>query len=133
MLAGGGKTKQGKVILSPSSVDEITKFRYLFHGKEGGDELDFNNYGFGLFRTTYRWTDIIIPHQVVIGHIGDAYGLLSGLHFWGKYTLTYIISGALNGYSTDTGTIYEYERMVIHSAAAAFFQASSLPPAGTLI
>lgn len=128
MLASGGKTKSGKVILSPSSVDEITKCRYLFRGKEGGEDLDFHNYGFGLFRTTYRWTDTIIPHQVVIGHIGDAYGLLSGLHFWGKYTLTYIISGSLDGYRTDTGTIYEYERMAIHSAAAAFFQASSRFP-----
>jgi hypothetical protein len=30
--------------------------------------------------------------------------------------MVYAISGALNGYNNSTGTIYEYERLAIHSA-----------------
>ncbi len=77
---------------------------------------DFHTYGFGIYTTTYRKNDIIISHEVVKGHLGAAYGLISAQLFWKDYTMTYIISGALNGYKYGTGTIYEYERLAIHSA-----------------
>jgi len=57
---------------------------------------------------------------VVKGHTGAAYNLISAQHFWGDYTLTYIISGALNGYKYGTGTIYEYERLGIYRAGDTF-------------
>ncbi len=63
--------------------------------------MDFHQYGLGLYTTSYRVSDIVISHEVVRGHIGDAYGLLSGLYFWKNHTFTYIISGALNGYIDD--------------------------------
>jgi hypothetical protein len=52
----------------------------------------------------------------VRGHYGDAYGLLSALYFWKNYTLTYIISGALEGYTFDKDAIYEQERILLHKA-----------------
>jgi hypothetical protein len=52
----------------------------------------------------------------VRGHLGAAYGLISGYFFWKSYTLTYIINGALNGYKYQSGTIYETARIAIHSA-----------------
>jgi hypothetical protein len=116
MLANGGKTKSGKTVLSAESVKELLKPRYHYHGSTGGVANDFHIYSFGLFTTTYRKTDIIIDHEVVRGHIGAAYNLISAQYFWKDYTLTYIVSGALNGYQYGTGTIYEYERMKIHSA-----------------
>ena len=57
---------------------------------------------------------------MVKGHTGAAYNLISAQHFWGEYTLTYIISGALNGYKYGTGTIYEYERLAIYNAGDEF-------------
>lgn len=106
MLANGGTTKQGKVILTPASVKEILKPRYHFHGIKGGAVNDFHTYGLGVYTTTYRRTDTIINHEVVRGHTGSAYGLISAQHFWEDYTITYIINGALQGYKYGTGTIY---------------------------
>lgn len=80
-------------------------------------------YGFGIYTTTYRKTDMVIPHEVVRGHTGSAYGLISGYYFWGNYTLTYIVNGALNGYGYGTGTIYEKERLLIYEAATKYINA----------
>lgn len=98
----------------------MLKPRYQFRGSKFGAENDFHLYGFGLYTTTYRSTDTVIPHEVVRGHTGSAYGLVSGYYFWGKYTMTYIVNGALYGYQYNTGTIYERERMLINSAVADF-------------
>jgi hypothetical protein len=76
----------------------MLKPRYQFHGLEGGSKNDFNLYGFGLYTTTYSSSDTVIKHEVVKGHLGAAYGLISGYFFWKSYTLNYIINGALNGY-----------------------------------
>lgn len=91
----------------------MLKPRYQFHGEPYGAEMDFHTYGFGLYTTTYRKSDQIIPHEVVRGHTGSAYGLASAYYFWGNYTLTYIMNGALYGYDDNTGTIYERERMLL--------------------
>lgn len=120
MLANGGRTKSGRTILSAESVKEMLKPRYHYHGSIGGSAKDFHIYGLGLFTTTYHQNDIIISHEVVRGHTGSAYNLISAQHFWKDYTLTYIINGALNGYGYGTGTIYEYERLKIYNAVDKF-------------
>jgi hypothetical protein len=89
-------------------VKELLRPRYNYHGSSGGVSNDFHIYGLGLYTTTYRKTDNVITHEVVKGHTGSAYNLISAHHFWNDYTLTYIINGALNGYKYGTGTIYEY-------------------------
>lgn len=63
---------------------------------------------------------------MVKGHTGAAYNLISAQHFWGDFTLTYIINGALNGYKYGTGTIYEYERLAIYNAGDAFVKTLQL-------
>ena len=107
MLANGGKTKNGKTILSADSIKELLKPRYHYHGSTGGVANDMHIYSLGLTTSTYRMNDMVINHEVVRGHHGAAYGLISAQHFWKDYTLTYIISGALNGYKYNTGSIYE--------------------------
>jgi len=79
-------------------------------------------YGFGIFTTSYESSDIIIEHEVVRGHTGSAYGLISGYHFWKNYTFSYIINGALNGYAYDSTSIYEKERTTIHQSVDAYIQ-----------
>lgn len=100
------------------------KPRYQYHGAEGGSANDFHNYGLGIFTTSYRKNDVIIRDEVVRGHTGAAYGLISAHHFWQDYTLTYIINGALNGYKYGTGTIYEYERLAIYSAVDKYLKSA---------
>jgi len=101
----------------------MLKPRYQYHGKIFGSEMDYHTYGFGLYTTTYRTTDMIIPHEIVRGHTGSAYGLISAYYFWGNYTLTYMVNGALNGYTYGTGTIYEKERLMLCEAASNFVNA----------
>ena len=125
MLANGGKTKGGKRIISPESVGQMVKPRYYYHGSSGGAVLDYHIYGLGLFTTTERKNDILINHEVVTGHTGSAYNLISAQHFWGDYTLTYIINGALNGYGYGTGTVYEVEAIRIHTAVENFVKSAA--------
>lgn len=79
-------------------------------------------YGFGIYTTSFSKSDIIIEHEVVRGHTGSAYGLISGYHFWKDYTFSYIINGALNGYAYDSTSIYEKERTAIHQSVDTFVQ-----------
>lgn len=67
----------------------MLKPRYQYHGTTAGPENDFHQYGFGLYTTSYRKNDIILSHEVLRGHLGAAYGLISGYFFWKEFTLTY--------------------------------------------
>lgn len=116
IFLNGGKTRHGKTIISPESVAEILRPRYQYHGEGSGELNEFHAYGLGIIMTTYRKNDIVINHEVVKGHHGEDEGLIAGQFFWKDYTMVYAISGALNGYNNSTGTIYEYERLAIHSA-----------------
>lgn len=62
MLANKGVTKEGTRVLSAQSVEQMLKPRYQFHGSRYGSENDYHLYGFGLYTTTYRKNDNIIPH-----------------------------------------------------------------------
>ena len=101
----------------------MLKPRYQYHGQQFGSTNDFHLYGLGLY-TTYRPNDIVLQHKVLRGHLGAAYGLISGYYFWDNYTLTYQINGALNGYGYGTGTIYEKERLLIHEAIENYLQSN---------
>jgi hypothetical protein len=118
--ANKGVTRSGKRLLSEQSMNEIQKPRYQYHGSSGGGRVNFQLYGLGIFTTSYSSVDRIVSHEVVRGHTGSAYGLISGYHFWNDYTFSYIINGALNGYSYDSATIYERERETIHSGVEGF-------------
>ena len=83
--------------------------RYQYHGNSSGALDDFQAYGTGLFTTSYRSNGVIIkiiqyvwPNKLVVGHIGDAYGLASAYWYHGNYSVAYAISGALHGYHYDS-------------------------------
>jgi hypothetical protein len=59
-----------------------------------------------MFQTSYWKGDVIIEHEVVTGHTGVAYGLISGYNYWKDYTYSYIINGALNGYGDGGESIF---------------------------
>ncbi len=76
----------------------------------------------GIYTTSYLSSDWVIEHEVVRGHIGVAYGLISAYYYWKDYTFSYIINGALNGYSYDSVTIYEKERVTLDASVGVFVQ-----------
>ncbi len=78
----------------------MLKPRYQYHGTRSGSENDFQEYGFGLYTTTYRKNDNVIAHEVVQGHTGSAYGLNSALFFEPnkQYGFVVIINGSEQKY-----------------------------------
>ena len=125
MIANEGVTKEGTRVLASSSVRQMLKPIYQYHGVGSGSANDFHLYGLGLYTTSYRVNDMVIPHSTVRGHIGSAYGLISAYYFWGKYTLTYIVNGALYDYHYGTGTIYPKEHLLLNEAAYNFTRSLS--------
>lgn len=103
-------------------MKEILKPRYQYHGLGGGANIDMHLYGLGLFTTSYSQSDRIIEHEVVRGHIGDDRGLIAGVHFWKDYTFSYIINGALYGYTQDPESFYEKERQTIYNSVDTFIK-----------
>ncbi len=98
------------------------KPRYQYHGTSGGARVDFHLYGLGIFTTGYSSVDISIEHEIVRGHTGSAYGLISGYNFWNDYTFSYIINGALYGYGYDSNVMYEKEASTIHRSVDSFLK-----------
>lgn len=120
MIANKGMTKNGKRILTETSVSEVIKPRYQYHGPSYGNKYVFHMYGLGIYTTSYL-NDIVIDHEVARGHLGNSDGLISGYFYWGSYCFSYVINGALNGYGNKTTTIYEVERVLVHSAVNDYF------------
>jgi hypothetical protein len=87
-------------------VLEILKPRYQYHGPVGGARVDLQNYGLGIYKTSYRAVDKVLSHEVLFGHAGEDCGVLSGAYFWKNYTFSYYFTGSLEGYLNNTGTIY---------------------------
>ena len=70
MLMNGG-TFHGKEILTKQSVDEMLKPHWIYDGKNGDTQGGaILSYGLGVY-----------PVKNLIGHTGEAFGLLSGLYF----------------------------------------------------
>ncbi len=105
---------------------EILKPRYQYHGAVGGDKIDFQNYGLGIYKTGYMPVDCILEHEVLHGHSGEDCGLLSGTYFWKDYCFSYYFTGSMEGYNNDTVTIYEQERMDLHKILDSYIKEQSL-------
>lgn len=70
--------KYGEVrILADSTAKRMHKVVWSFNGSNGNSEKDFfTTYAFGCMRT-----EKLVPGVELLGHSGDAYGLLSGLYY----------------------------------------------------
>lgn len=78
MIVQMNNGKLGKVrILADSTAKRMHKVIWTFNGNNGFSEKDFyTNYALAFMRT-----DKLVPGVDLIGHSGDAYGLLSGLYY----------------------------------------------------
>lgn len=86
MLMGGGLYR-GRRVLSPASVENMTAkhWSYRQYGRGNGDTEDgvFQIYGLGLYQIDGRSRARACRDKAVdlVGHTGEAFGLLSGLFF----------------------------------------------------
>ena len=69
--------------------------------------VDYHHYGLGLSTTGFAHVDSVFDHEVLVGHTGDSYGLISGYYFWRDYTFSYYFTGNLKGYTIDPRSFYE--------------------------
>ena len=56
----------------------------------------------------------------MVGHVGDAYGLASAYFYHGNYSVAYVMSGILGGYTYDKMHHFSKERQTIHNLTRAF-------------
>jgi CubicO group peptidase (beta-lactamase class C family) len=76
-------TYQNQQILLPATVDKMLELQWIYDGANASNPSGlYNAWGLGLFISTMQENkDIIIPGYRMIGHYGQAYGLLSGMYF----------------------------------------------------
>ena len=108
MLINGG-TFRGKKILSSESVAEMIKPHWIYNG-HNGDTQDgaIKSYGLGVYNYDAN----------LIGHTGEAFGLLSGLYFIPNSGAGFIFM--LNGEAT-TGGNYLLEGKIIGAICQEIF------------
>jgi hypothetical protein len=67
----------GVRLLSDSTANRMRQVIWKYTGSNGNSEKEFfTNYALGCMRT-----EKLIPGVELVGHSGDAYGLLSGLYY----------------------------------------------------
>ncbi|HKK39050.1 MAG TPA: serine hydrolase domain-containing protein [Cryomorphaceae bacterium] len=125
MLTNGG-TFDGNQILSPEAVQEMSDMQWDFNGSNGDNYFGlFNRWGLGLHHSGANGVlDKVVSNEVLLGHPGEAYGLISDLYFHPEtgYTIAFIT----NGYSTGGGYAFGEESIYYLPEEETFALAESL-------
>lgn len=81
MLMNDGSL-EGQQIMKKETANLMMEEQWHFEGNNGdtGGGL-FLSYGLAVHRTGQGSTDAVFPDRTMVGHPGDAYGLLSGMYF----------------------------------------------------
>jgi len=96
-------------ILAPATAALMRSPQWQYNGSNGNDYYGlFKSWGLGLHLTTnVDGADIVFPNHPMIGHPGEAYGLISDLYFdtLGNGVI-FITNGSKNGYATVPGSAF---------------------------
>lgn len=101
-----------KQIISENAVNEMLKTVWTYNGGNGNNYYGiFNRYALGNHTTTD-----LLPGQVLIGHPGEAYGLISDMYFSKvkNYGIVFICNGGIYTNGTYSGW-YKQEEDVFNS------------------
>ncbi|HPN39490.1 MAG TPA: serine hydrolase domain-containing protein [Melioribacteraceae bacterium] len=80
-----------KQIISETTINEMLKPVWIYNGNNGNNYGgSMNNYSLGNYSTNN-----LVPDQLLIGHSGDAYGLISDMYFSAKdnFGIVFICNG----------------------------------------
>jgi CubicO group peptidase (beta-lactamase class C family) len=112
---------------------ELMRFRHYCYtcGNDGNNMGGFfRGYGLGLHITTnYPGEDVVFPGIEMIGHPGEAYGLLSDMYFdiKGIYGVIFITNGVGAGYQYGNNSVfYRCEEDVFSLIHNTFIQSQSI-------
>lgn len=101
----------GISILSPASAEAMQAEEWTFNGSNGNNYYGlFRSWGLGLHRSTNtnNQDEILEASTVMVGHPGEAYGLVSDAYFDAERAigLVVLINGCGTGYSTSSGSAF---------------------------
>lgn len=109
LLLKNGGVYNGVRILNDTTVNKILTPVWIYDGSNGDNYYGiFNTYGLGCSRT-----NALLPNEVLYGHPGEAYGLISDMYFSknGDYGIVFITNGGQWGYGVYSGW-YNVEEQV---------------------
>lgn len=102
MLMHAGKgTYNGVTILQTTTAQLMHATQWAYNGTNGNDYYGlFKAWGLGIHITTNAAnSDIVFPGRKMLGHPGEAYGLISDMYFDSlKNGVIFITNGCKNGY-----------------------------------
>lgn len=118
----------GISVLNSSTVTLMQSPAWTYNGSNGDNYYGlFRSWGLGMHITTLTaGGDIVYPATVMIGHPGEAYGLISDFYFdpVHKNGIVFMTNGAFDGYDFGTNSaFYTVEESVFDAA----YQHSHLP------
>ena len=100
MIKNGG-IYNGIRILNDSTVQRMLNPSWIYNGSNGNNYYGiFNTYGFGCHRTVD-----LLPGEILYGHPGEAYGLISDMYFskLKDYGIIFVTNGGVWGYGNYSG------------------------------
>lgn len=127
VLMDGGKW-EGKQILEEKTVAEMLKEHWRYNGTNGYDqELVYQAWGLGLQITTNQQdgVDTVFPETNMVGHAGDAYGLISDMFFDPKTKngLIFITNGSGLPFKTKyKNALFPAEKAIFKIVYESFFE-----------
>jgi CubicO group peptidase (beta-lactamase class C family) len=122
MLHAANGMWNGENILSEPTVQLMHQIQWDYNGSNGNNYYDlFNRWGLGFHLTTNTANgDIVIPDVIMIGHPGEAYGLISDMYFEKEkqFGLIFITNGYYGQAGYEWGNysaFYLPEEQVFHT------------------
>lgn len=126
MLSNQGNF-EGTQLLSAEAVEAILNTEWDYDGTNGDNYFGlFNRWGLGIHHSGANGTnDRVVSNEILMGHPGEAYGLISDLYFHSEngYTIAFVTNGYASGggYSFGEETIYYLPEEQTFSLAEDFF------------
>lgn len=116
MLMNMGSYK-GIQILEPQTVELMTGIQWQYNGSNGNNYYNlFNAWGLGLQITTNQENgDIVVPGYSMIGHAGEAYGLISDMYYHKNpdFGIIFVTNGSAGDYYYGwNSAFYEVEEQI---------------------
>lgn len=118
-------TWQNQKILEPETIALMHKPVWTYNGSNGNNYYNlFNQWGLGMQITTNTANgDIVMPATTMIGHPGEAYGLISDMYFEKKnqFGIIFITNGYYSGgYEFGDSTAFYVPEEQVFGAVAEY-------------
>ena len=114
MLNNGGQL-DGATILEPSTVAAMLGDEWTWNGNNGDNYFGlFRSWGSGVHRiTAQQGGDVVLPNTFMVGHAGEAYGLISDLYLdpSSGFGLVFITNGYTPGNNYQLGNNSAFYRV----------------------